>query len=299
MNNIKASFFIDKGLANKKKPIIAAIVCPYKDYFIDSIIESINIGIIDHAILIGDNRINDLINIDDKNKIEVINTNTDIESVNKSIELFKEKKVSIIIKGLVESSLFLKRIISKENNMLKSKLLSHCCVSYNENYSNYYLITDAVVNIKPNLNNKIDIIKNAVSLAHLLGIEKPRVANLCAIEKLNEKMQDTIDATKINEMYKNNEFENCIISGPLQIDNAISSESANIKSIDDDVSGKSNILMCPNIESANILSKALVYLSNWSFCGVLVGTKCPIVLNSRACSKKDMIVSIAIATLML
>ena len=273
------------------------IPCPYEEYSLGSIEQCIKLGLIE-AIFVGEKtKIDNAINIAkiSLDKIEIIEAENDEDAANKAMQILKDKKANMIMKGLIDTSLLLKTLLKPEYELRTGKLMSHCALAYNPNFERYFIITDAAMSIKPTLEQKKQIIENAVSLARALGNNNPKVANLCAKEKPYEKMPDTLDAQKLHEMNVNGEITNCVVSGPLQIDLAIDEESAKIKGSKDPVAGKADILMCPDIEAANIFSKGIVYLGGWSFAGVIIGSKVPFVLTSRSTTEQDRILSIALA----
>ena len=161
------------------------------------------------------------------------------------------------MKGLVDTSIVLKAVLNKEIGLRTGNVLSHTGVFAVEGYNRLYFITDAAMNIDPDLNTKKQIIENAVRLARALDIEEPKVAVLCAKEKVNPKMPDTVDAKELEEMYKRGEIKNCIVGGPFALDNAVSEEAAKHKGIDHPVAGKADVLLVPDIEAGNIFYKSI------------------------------------------
>lgn len=295
---ITMDYFINIA-KNKMNGKVAKMVvpCPYEEFSIGSIAECVKLGLIE-AILVGEkSRIEETIKksgfvIDN---VQIVDAQNNEEAANIAMQLLKDKKANMIMKGLIDTSVLLKTLLKPEYELRTGKLMSHCALAYNPNFERFFIITDAAMIIKPTLEQKKQIIENAVSLAHALGNKNPYVANLCAKEKPYEKMPDTIDAQKLQEMNQNGEIQGCVVSGPLQIDLAIDEESAKIKGCKDPVAGKANILMCPDIEAANIFSKGIVYLGGWSFAGVIIGSKVPFVLTSRSTSEEDRILSIVLA----
>lgn len=300
MLKFNQNYFVNlakEKLGNKKHTLV--VTCPYDVNTIDSIYECHNLGLID-VILVGDKQ--QILNAINNAKIEfndyqLYDMKDSQECAKKTMELLHNNKANMLMKGLIDTSLLLKTLLNKEYELRTNKLMTHVCLSFNENYNKYYIISDAAMTIKPTIEQKKAIIENAVWFAHCLGINNPKVAQLCAKEKVYEKMPDTMDADKIHQMYLNNEFKNCVISGPLQIDIAVDKESAEIKKVNDPVAGNADILICPNIEAANILTKGLTYLGGWSFAGLIIGSKIPFILTSRSTNKRDRVVSIALACL--
>lgn len=257
------NYFVDLAIKTSKIKQKLIVTCPYEEYSIGSIVKCVELELID-VIFVGEkDKILEAAKkaqIDLPDSVEIVETIDDLSAAKTTMEYLRDKKATILMKGLIDTSVLLKTMLAKEYGLRTKRVMSHCCVSFNEDYNKYYLITDAAMLIKPNLEQKKQMILNAVDFAHALGIEKPMVANLCAKEKAYEKMPDTLEAAKLQEMYINGEITGCVVSGPLQIDTAISVESASIKGTKDPVAGKADILVCPNIEAANIFSKGIVYL---------------------------------------
>lgn len=293
-------YFVQLAKKNKNQKTLIS-VCPYEDYFLKAINFSYKLQIIKNIILVGDiKKIKKYLlraNINMTNDWQLIDSNNDIEAANKAMQLAKENKNAFLMKGVIDTSVFLKSFLNKEYCLRTKNLLSHCCLSYHPDYQNFYLISDAAIIIKPTLEQKVEIIKNAISLANSLGIKNKYVANLTAKEKVYDKMPSTEIAFELQKIFKKKKIKNCYVSGPLQIDLAINLNSKKIKDNNDPVAGKANILICPDIESANILTKGLVYLGGWSFVGIVLGAKIPVILNSRSTNEKDLIVAICLATI--
>jgi phosphate butyryltransferase len=160
------------------------------------------------------------------------------------------------------------------------------------------IITDAAMNIAPDVNGKKQIIENSLVVANSLDIDVPKVAVVCAKEKVNPKMQATVDAAELVKMNEEGSLKNCMVAGPLALDNAISLEAAKLKKISSPVAGDADIILCPNIESGNILYKTLSFLTDAKNAGVIVGAKAPVILTSRADSDETKLNSIALGALM-
>ena len=203
----------------------------------------------------------------------------------------------MVMKGLVDTSIILKAVLNKEIGLRTGNILSHVAVFDIEGYDRLFFITDAAMNLAPGVNEKKQIIENACSVARALDIEEPKVALICAKEKVNPKMKDTVEAKELEEKYLNGEIKNCIVGGPFALDNAISEESARHKGINHPVAGKADILVVPDIEAGNILYKSITYFAKCENAGLIVGSKAPIILTSRADSDKTKLNSIALGVL--
>ncbi|MGL4948502.1 MAG: phosphate acyltransferase [Mycoplasma sp.] len=284
----------------KTRPTIA-VTCPYEVYTVNALEHILGCDFVD-VILIGEeSKITEAIGLDNPklSKCKIVNAENDLDAAKKTMLLLQSGEANILMKGLIDTSVILKELLNKEYDLKSGKPISHVTVTYSPTHKKYFLVSDAAMNIKPNLEQKKAIIQNTVDFAHKLGIEMPYVANLCAKEKPYDKMPDTMEAQALKEMNERGEITGCVVSGPLQLDTAIDESSVELKSTKDPVAGKANILICPNIESANIFTKGLVYLSDWRFCGVLLGTKIPMVLTSRSSKTEERISSIALACLAL
>ena len=201
------------------------------------------LGIVD-AILVGDidktKEIADDLGVD-LNKYELIDIKDLTEACLKSVELVSSNKADMVMKGLVDTSIILKAVLNKEVGLRCGKILSQVSILDIPSYDRLIILSDPAMNISPDLNAKKQIIENAVEVAKSMDIEMPKVACICAKEKVNPKMPDTVEAKELEDMCKNGEIKDCIVGGPLALDNAISIEVAKHKGIDNPVAGKADI----------------------------------------------------------
>jgi phosphate butyryltransferase len=254
-----------------------------------------------NAILVGDiDKTKELaqelnINLDNYELIDIKDLS---QACQKSVELVSTKKADMVMKGLVDTSIILKSVLDKEIGLRTGNVLSHVGVFDVEGYDRLFFITDAAMNIAPDLNTKKQIIENSCTVAHALDIDTPKIAVICAKEKVNPKMKDTVDAKELEEMCLNQEIKNCLVGGPFALDNAVCKEAAKHKGIDHPVAGNADILLLPDIEAGNVLYKSLVFFSNTKNAGVIVGAKAPVILTSRADSEETKLNSIALGVLM-
>lgn len=252
------------------------------------------------AILVGDiektREIAKTLNID-LNNYELVDIKDLSQACLKAVEIVSTGKAHMVMEGLVDTSIILKAVLNKEIGLRTGNILSHVAVFDIEGYDRLFFITDAAMNLAPGVNEKKQIIENACSVARALDIEEPKVALICAKEKVNPKMKDTVEAKELEEMYLNGEIKNCIVGGPFALDNAISEESARHKGINHPVAGKADILVVPDIEAGNILYKSITYFAKCENAGLIVGAKAPIILTSRADSDKTKLNSIALGVL--
>lgn len=251
------------------------------------------------AILVGDEaKIREIAaSIDmDLTDFEIINEPDTEAAALKAVELVHNGKADILLKGLLETKTFLKSVLNKGVGLRTGKMLSHVCVFEIEGINRLLFFTDVAFNTYPTLADKVNIINNAVEVAHACGIECPKVAPLCAVETVNPKMQPTVDADNLTKMYEGGDFKGCQIYGPLSMDLAIDPEAAIHKGVTNPVAGHADILLFPNIDAGNITYKILVRTAKVKIGNVLVGTSAPVVLTSRSDDFQTKLNSIALAT---
>ena len=253
------------------------------------------------SILVGDKkeiiRIADKLGIDPVN-YEIIDRLDKTEAARCAVELVRNKKASILMKGMIGTARILKAILNKEIGLRTNRMLSHVYTLQIKGYNRLLTMTDGAMSISPNLEQKAQIIQNAIYYAHSMGIEKPKVAVVAALELVNPDMPATIDAACLAKMSERGQIVGGIVDGPLGFDNAISKEAAEHKGVESPVSGEVDIVLVPNIESGNIFAKSLVYLAKAVPAGLLLGAKAPVVLASRADSAQSKLYSIALGVLM-
>lgn len=218
----------------------------------------------------------------DLNKVEIIDAKDPKLTSHVAVELVKHKKADMLMKGKVSTSTLLKAVLDKEKGLRSDKLLSHVAVVEVESYHKLMLITDGGMNINPDVNKKADILRNALEVARKLGIEKPKVSCLAAVELVNPDMQETVDAATLVKMAERGDIKDVIIDGPVAFDLAVDSQAARMKGIISPTAGDTDIFLVPNISAGNIFVKALIYLAKAKVGGIVVGGGAPIVLLSRS-----------------
>lgn len=212
-----------------------------------------------------------------------------------AVKIIKAGRADALMKGLVSTADFMRALLRTEGGLLTAKLLSHIALFEVPAYSKLLGVTDAAINIAPTLDEKATIISNSVSVFQRLGIETPKVACVCAVEKVNpSKMPCTEEAAILAGMNRAGQINGSIVDGPLALDNAVCPEAAKLKKISGEVAGDADIILCPNIESANILYKSLAYLGKCECGAIVVGTSAPVILTSRADSDATKFASIAL-----
>lgn len=230
-----------------------------------------------------------------EDKYEIYETTSDKESAQKAIDLIKEGKADFIMKGKLQTADLLKAVVNKETGLSRGKAMSHIAMHEVPTYHKLLAVTDGGMMMYPTLEEKKQILENAVEIFNNIGYECPKVAVLTAVENVNPKMVETLDANELKQMNINGEIQNCIVEGPMSYDLAWSKESAEIKGFKSEVVGEADIMLVPNITTGNILGKSLIYAANAKMAGFIVGAKVPIVLTSRGASTQEKYLSLAIS----
>ena len=218
-------------------------------------------------------------------------------SAEKAVELIREGKAEILMKGSLHSDELLSAIVARDKGLRTSRRISHAFIMDVPTYHKVLVVTDAAINIAPTLEDKVDIVQNAIDLAVSLGRENPKVAILAAVETVTSKMPATIDAAALCKMAERGQITGGILDGPLAFDNAISKHAAITKGIESGVAGDPDILLVPDLEAGNILAKQLTFLANADSAGMVLGARVPVILTSRADSIRSRIASCAVAAL--
>ncbi len=227
-------------------------------------------------------------------KAQVVGVASPEESAYTAAHMVSEQTAQVIMKGRLDTAVLLKAVLDKQHALFQGGLLSHVGVLRVAGYDRFFVLSDSAMNIQPTLEEKVYIIRNAVRVAHVIGLEMPKVAMICPVEKVNPKIPATIDAEKLTQMNQEGMIVDCIVRGPLALDNAISKEAAMQKGIDNPVAGCADVLIPPDLSSANILNKAMEYFGKAEKAGIIMGAKMPIILTSRASSARAKLNSIAL-----
>jgi phosphate butyryltransferase len=254
-------------------------------------------GYID-PVLIGDEAVirNLLTTITSAQEFRIIHAPNDDAMAAKGVELIESSQVKALMKGHIHTDKFLHPILA--HHMQGKKRISHVFLTDLKTYPKLLYITDAAININPDLSAKVAIVQNAIDMCRIMGVDLPKVAVLSAVEDVNPAIPSTIDAACLAKMAERGQITGGIVDGPLAFDNAISAESARIKGIKSPVSGDVDILMAPDLVSGNILAKDLEYLAGARLAGFVMGTKVPIILNSRSDPVEAKVISCVVAALM-
>lgn len=282
----------------KHKRTLSVAVAQDKEVLI-AVCDAVNMNLVD-AILVGDEekikkiaKENNL----DISKAKIVNEPNMQKAAAKAVEFVSKGQAHYIMKGMLGTADILRAVLNKEAGLRGKGLLSHVMIYDVPSYHKLLFLTDGGMVLYPTLEEKIGILNNALIVAHSLGIEKPKVAPICAVEVVSAAMQATLDAAILTQMNKRGQIKGCIVDGPLGFDNAISKEAAEHKGITSEVAGDTDILLVPSIEAGNFLGKSMNYFGNAENAGIIVGAKCPVVLVSRADTAKSKLYSIALGSL--
>jgi phosphate acetyltransferase len=233
----------------------------------------------------------------DLSPYRIVSTEHSAAAAERAVAMARSGEVESLMKGSLHTDELMAAIVPTATGLRTARRISHVFVMDVPTYPQILLVTDAAVNIFPDLEAKVDIVQNAIELAHVLGIERPRVAILSAVETINPKIQSTLDAAALCKMADRGQITGGILDGPLAFDNAISAEAARTKKIVSQVAGHADILLVPDLEAGNMLAKQLQYLAGADAAGIVLGTRVPIVLTSRADNIRTRLASIAVLNL--
>jgi phosphate acetyltransferase len=285
--------------ANKQPPIATAVVHPCDTVSLESAVEAARLGLL-QPILVGPcARIVEVAASAslDISPFELVDAQHSHESAAKAVELVRTGRAEALMKGSLHTDELMGAVVSRATGIRTARRISHCFVMDVPSHPDALIISDAAVNIAPTLEDKIHIVQNAIDLAHALGVDRPRVAILSAMETVNPKVPSTIEAAALCKMADRGQITGGVLDGPLALDNAISVEAAAIKHIVSPVAGKANILIVPDLEAGNMLAKSLSFLADADAAGIVLGARVPIILTSRADSLLTRLASCAVALL--
>lgn len=234
----------------------------------------------------------------DISPFEIVDCDDDIAAATMAVSLVRSGRADILMKGLVHTADILRAVLNRDTGIRGDGILSHVSVMYSPSRNRTLFLTDIAMVMYPDLDKKAQLVKNAVSVAHHMGVKMPRVAPLCAVETYNPAMQATVDADALNQMNLRGDISDCVVSGPIAFDIAVSPAAATAKKYTGPIHGDADILLFDNIEAGNNTIKAMVQFSDWIFGGVIVGARAPIVLNSRSDSDVSKLFSLCCACTM-
>jgi len=274
-----------------------ALAAAHDAHALEAVISAQKAGIIE-GILVGDQKAITEIALKsglDLNGTAIVDEPNNDKAAAICVQMIREKKADILMKGNLGTSNLLRAVLNKENGLRTGEQISHLALFELPTYHKVIGLSDAAMNITPDLSGKASIIKNATEYLRRLGVEKPKVAILAAVETVNPDMKSTLEASALAKMADRGQIKGCIVDGPLAFDNAVSKESAEYKGIVSPVAGDADLLIADDIDAANGLYKAFIYFAGAKCAAVILGAAAPIVLTSRADSDETKLNSIALA----
>jgi phosphate acetyltransferase len=285
--------------AKTKRPIIVAVAHPCDAVSLQAAIEAARLGLIVPILVAPSAKIDAVaraagIDLAPFERIEATHSH---DAAAKAVELVRCGRAEALMKGSLHTDELMGAVVAREGGIRTARRISHCFVMDVPGHEQPLIITDAAVNIAPTLEEKIDIVQNAIDLAHALGAAEVRVAILSAMETVNPKVPSTIEAAALCKMADRGQITGGVLDGPLALDNAISVQAAAIKQIRSPVAGRANVLVVPDLEAGNMLAKSLTFLAGADAAGIILGARVPIILTSRADSEITRLASCAVAGL--
>ena len=286
--------------ARKLSPVTTAVVHPCDAVSLSGAIEAARLGLI-RPILVGpDWRIRDQAAKAslELGSLEIVNSAHSHDSAAKAVALVTSGRAEALMKGSLHTDELMAAVVARDGGIRTERRISHCFIMDVPSHAEALIITDAAVNITPDLDEKADIVRNAIDLAHALRFSEVRVAILSAMETVNAKVPSTIEAAALCKMADRGQITGALLDGPLALDNAISAEAAAIKNLVSPVAGRANVLVVPDLEAGNMLAKSLSFLAGADAAGIVLGARVPIILTSRADSLLTRLASCAVAVLL-
>ena len=282
------------------EPVATAVVYPGSEVALQGAADAARAGLIDPVLIGPRGRIEALARDHgiDVSRYRFEETTDDVDAAQLGVMLCRSGTCQALMKGSLETDHFLHACMADQSGLRTRRRMSHIFVLDVPLYPRTLLITDAAINIYPTLEEKADIVQNAIDLAQALGIDEPRVAILSAVERVTPKIASTIDAAALCKMADRGQITGGVLDGPLAFDNAVDSKAADIKQIHSPVAGRADVLVVPDLESGNMLAKQLEYLAEAELAGVVLGARVPIILTSRADTPKTRLASAAVAALL-
>ncbi|EJP89714.1 phosphate butyryltransferase [Bacillus cereus] len=293
---MKLEHLIDQAAGQPKKTVAVAVAEDHE--VIEAVAKAIKLQLAQFRLYGNQEKIIGMLQehgLQTSEHIEVIAAASSAEAAELSVKSVSNGEADVLMKGNIPTANILKAVLNKEWGLRKGSVLSHVAAFEVPNYDRLIFVTDAAMNIAPDVTQKAAIIQNTVEVAQAIGIDLPKVASIAAVEVVNPAMQATIDAAMLTQMNRRGQIKNCVVDGPLALDNAVSQIAAEHKGIVSDVAGKADILLVPTIEAGNVLYKSLVYFANAKVGAMIAGAKAPIVLTSRADSAETKVYSLALA----
>ncbi|HDR7490134.1 TPA: phosphate butyryltransferase [Bacillus cereus] len=293
---MKLEYLIDQAAGQPKKTVAVAVAEDHE--VIEAVAKVIKLQLAQFRLYGNQEKIMGMLQehgLQTSEHVQVIAAMSSAEAAELSVKAVRNGEADVLMKGNIPTANILKAVLNKEWGLRKGSVLSHVAAFEVPNYDRLIFVTDAAMNIAPDVTQKAAIIQNTVEVARAIGIDLPKVAPIAAVEVVNPAMQATIDAAMLTQMNRRGQIKDCIVDGPLALDNAVSQIAAEHKGIVSDVAGKADILLVPTIEAGNVLYKSLVYFADAKVGAMIAGAKAPIVLTSRADSAETKVYSLALA----
>jgi phosphate acetyltransferase len=285
--------------AREFAPIPTAVVHPCDEVSLSSAVEAAKLGLIEPILVGPEAKIREVAKASglDISAFAIVSTEHSHASAARAVELVREGRAQALMKGSLHTDEVMAAVVARETGIRTARRVSHCFVMDVPGYPTPLIITDAAVNIAPTLEEKADIVQNAIELAHAIRFDEVRVAILSALETVTSKVSSTIEAAALCKMADRGQITGGVLDGPLALDNAINVDAAAIKHIVSPVAGRANVLVVPDLEAGNMLAKSLTFLAGADAAGIVLGAKVPIILTSRADSLVARMASCATASL--
>jgi len=270
--------------ARRNPPVTTAVVHPCDEVSLAGAIEAARLGLIVPVLVGSETRIRQTADDAalDISPFEIVDAAHSHDAAAKAVGLVRSGRAEALMKGSLHTDELLGAVVARETGLRTSRRISHCFIMDVPGQPSALIISDAAVNIAPTLEEKVDIVQNAIDLAHVLGVAEARVAILSAAETVNPKVPSTIEAAALCKMADRGQITGGVLDGPLALDNALSPEAAAVKKITSPVAGKANVLIVPDLEAGNMLAKSLSFLAGADGAGIVLGARVPIALTSRA-----------------
>ena len=283
----------------KGKKVVKSVAVPgaADDHVLEAVFEAEGMGLIKAILIDKEEEVKKVLTELGKNPAdyEIINAETPEECGQIAVELVKEGRANVILKGLLETKDVLKPVVNKETGIGLGGVMSIVAFTELPAYHKLLVVTDGGMMTYPTVEQKAGIIKNAVDCYKKLGIENPKIACVAAVEKVNPKMPETVDAAELKKMNEEGIIKDCIVEGPISLDLAVNADSAKRKKYDSPVAGDADVILVPNIQVGNVAHKSMLQFGNGKMAGVVIGAKCPIVINSRGSSAEEKFDSLLLA----
>ena len=280
-------------------PLTTAVAHPCDESSLAAAVDAARIGVL-APLLVGPGArikaVADRYGLDVKG-LEIVEAPHSHAAAARAVELVREGRAEALMKGSLHTDELMGEVVKRETGLRTARRISHCFVMDVTAQAEPLIITDAAVNMAPTLDEKVDIVQNAIDLARSLGMAEVRVAILSAMETVNPKVASTLEAAALCKMADRGQITGAILDGPLALDNAISAEAAEIKGIRSPVAGRANVLIAPDLEAGNMLAKSLIFLAQADAAGIVLGARVPVILTSRADSVTTRLASCAVAAL--